>query len=128
MERAVQVLAVIHFTVIGLSHVVRPGVWASFFSLLRERGEAGVFIAAFIALTFGSLVVGFHNVWTGLPVVLTLLGWAQVIKALVYFVFPAYGLRKLQLASDRGGRVFVPPGILFLVLAAVLTFHLLRGT
>ena len=124
MERAVQVYAVINFVVIGLSHILRPRAWVTFFVLLRERGEAGVFATAFISLAFGSIVVAFHNVWTGLPLVLTLVGWAQVIKALIYFAFPAFGLRKLRIPSEERAHLFVVPGALFLVLAAVLAYHL----
>ena len=124
MERAVQVYAVINFVVIGLSHILRPRAWVTFFVLLRERGEAGVFATAFISLAFGSIVVAFHNVWTGLPLVLTLVGWAQVIKALIYFAFPAFGLRKLHIPSEERAHLFVVPGALFLGLAAVLAYHL----
>lgn len=124
MERAIQVYAIIHFLVIGLSHVLRPRAWVDLFILLRERGEAGVFATAFISLAFGSIVVAFHNVWTGLPVVLTLLGWAQVIKALIYFAFPAFGLRKLQIPSRERAHLFVVPGVVFLILAVVLVYHL----
>lgn len=81
MERAVQLLAVIHLLTIGLSHVLAPRAWADFFVGLRERGQAGVFVVAFMSLWFGSIVVAFHPVWSGIPVVLTLLGWAQVLKA-----------------------------------------------
>ena len=124
MERAVEVFAIIQFVVIGLSHILQPKAWAKFFILLRQHGEAGVFATAFLSLVFGSIVVAFHNVWTGLPLVLTLVGWAQVVKALVYFNFPGYGLRKLQIPSEERAYIFVAPGFAFLILAAVLGYHL----
>ena len=124
MERAIQVYAIIQFGVIGLSHVQRPHAWVDFFVYLRERGEAGVFATAFLSLLFGSLVVAFHNVWTGIPVLLTLVGWAQVLKALVYFAFPTCGLRKLQIPSHERAHLFVAPGVLFILLAAALGYHL----
>ena len=101
MERAVEVFALVNFLVIGLSHVLRPRAWVAFFSFLREQGEAGVFANAFLSLTFGSIVVAFHEVWTGLPLILTLVGWAQVLKALVYFTFPALGLRGLDRPREQ---------------------------
>jgi hypothetical protein len=123
MERAIQIYAIINFIVIGLSHALRPRAWVDFFVFLRERGEAGVFASAFLSLLFGSIIVAFHNVWSGIPLVLTLLGWAQVIKALINFVFPAVGLRKLQTISQERASVFVLPGILFLILAGLLGYH-----
>ena len=123
MERAVQVYAIISFVVIGLSHVLQPRAWATFFIQLREKGDAGVFATAFMSLIFGSLVVAFHNVWTGLPLVLTIVGWAQVVKALIYFTAPAVGMRRLQFVTHERANIFIPPGVIFLVLAAVLGYH-----
>lgn len=124
MERAIQIFAIINFVVIGLSHVFQPHAWVDFFVYLRERREAGVFATAFLSLMFGSIVVAFHNVWTGLPVVLTIIGWAQVLKALIYFVFPSFGLRKLQIPSHERAHLFVVPGVLFLIVAGLLVYHL----
>ena len=123
MERAVEIYAIINLTVIGISHVVRPRVWIDFFIVLRERGEAGVFAVAFLNLIFGSIIVAFHNVWLGIPMALTVLGWANVVKALLYFAFPAFGLRKLQFLSHDRANLVVVGGILFLVLAGCLGCH-----
>ena len=127
MERAVEVFAIINFVVIGLSHAFQPHAWVDFFVVLRERGHAGVFAAAFLALWFGSIVVAFHNVWTGIPIVLTLIGWGQVLKALIYFVFPSFGLRQLQRPSHDRAYQFVYGGVFFLVLAGLLSYHLLTA-
>ena len=123
MEHHVQIYAIINLTVIGLSHVVRPRVWVDFFAFLRERGEAGVFVVALLNLIFGSIIVAFHNVWSGIPLVLTVLGWASVAKALLYFIFPAIGLRRFQSLSREKANLVVVGGILFLLLAAVLGYH-----
>jgi hypothetical protein len=124
MERAVQIFALINFLVIGLSHVLQPRVWVDFFVWLRERGEAGVFANAFLSLIFGSIIVAFHNVWSGIPLVLTVIGWMQVAKALIYFLWPAFGLRKMQIPSSDRPQLFVYPGIVFLALSALLAYQL----
>jgi hypothetical protein len=127
MERAIEIYAVINLAIVGISHVVQPRAWVDFFVYLRERGEAGVFAAAFLSLIFGSLIVAFHNVWTGIPILLTLIGWAQVLKALIYFTFPAYGLRKLHIPSRDRSALFIAPGLAFIVVAGVLGYHLWFG-
>lgn len=125
MESEVQLFAIINLAIMGVSHIVRPRAWVEFFVFLRERGEAGVFAAAFISLFFGSIIVAFHNVWSGVPILLTLLGWSQVVKAAVYFAFPSYGLAKLQIPSHERPWQFAVPGVLFLAVAALLGYHLL---
>ena len=99
METAVQIFGAIHLLVIGLSHILAPRAWADFFIRLRARGESGVFVVGFMSLGFGSIIAAFHNVWSGIPAALTIIGWAQVVKALIYFCFPAFGLRRLEIVS-----------------------------
>ncbi len=57
------------------------------------------------------------------PATYTLAELAQI--AAIYFAFPAFGLRKLQIPSHERAHLFVYPGILFLVFAALLGYHVL---
>ncbi len=120
MQRAVEVFAIIHLTTMGLSHIIAHRAWARFFVLLREKGDPGVFVVAFMSLGFGSIIAAFHPVWTGLSLVLTLLAWGQVIKGLVYFIFPSFGLRRLSVITLDRSKLFVPAGVGLLALAGVI--------
>jgi hypothetical protein len=126
-QTSVQIFAVIHLATIGLSHVLAHRGWAEFFILLRGKGHAGVFVVAFLSLGFGSIIAAFHPVWSGPPIVLTLLGWSQVLKRLLYFSFPAFGLRKLDHVSLERSRMFMIPGVGFLLVAALLLWILLTN-
>lgn len=125
MERAIEIFAAVQFLVIGLSHLLQPRVWVEFFTWLRGKGHAGVFVNGFLSLTFGSLIVAFHNVWTGLPMVLTLIGWAQVIKALISFVMPQWGMRGLERVSYDRTREFVIGGVVSLAMSALMLYIVL---
>ena len=122
MEQAIEIFAAVQFLVIGLSHVFQPRVWVEFFTWLRGKGHAGVFVNGFLSLIFGSVIVAFHNVWTGLATVLTVIGWAQVIKASVSFVMPQWGMRGLQRVSYDRAREFVVGGFVFLALSALMLY------
>ena len=87
--------------------------------------RAGVFVNGFLSLGFGSIIVGFHNVWTGLPTILTVIGWAQVVKGLLSFVVPRWGMRGLQRVSYERAREFVIGGFFFLALSALMTYLVL---
>jgi hypothetical protein len=127
METSVQVLAVVNFLVLGLSHLIQPRAWVDFFVRLRKRGNAGVFVNGFLSLAFGSIVVAFHNVWSGLPMLLTLYGWALVLKALISFTMPGLALRSLQRVSHERSWRFVVPGVMFLSLGGLLAYSLVAG-
>jgi uncharacterized membrane protein len=66
VEKAIEMYAAVNFLVIGLSHLLQPRVWVDFFTWLRSKGHAGVFVNGFLSLGFGSIIVSFHNVWTEL--------------------------------------------------------------
>jgi hypothetical protein len=122
VEKATEIFAAVFLTVIGLSHVAQPLAWVEFFVWLRGKGHAGVFVNGFLSLGFGSLIVAFHNVWGGLPVLLTLLGWAQVLKGLVSFVAPQVALWGLARVSRERAWQFVAGGLLALALSGVLWY------
>ncbi len=61
MERSVEVLAIILFGVLGLSHLLQPKAWAEFFILLRGKGEAGVFVDGFLNLPLAGIIIGFQT-------------------------------------------------------------------
>jgi asparagine N-glycosylation enzyme membrane subunit Stt3 len=127
MERALEIYAIIQLTVIGLSHVVQHRAWAEFFIWLRTKGDTGVFANGFLSLLFGSIIVAFHPVWSGIPLILTVLGVLQVFKATLCFLVPSLSTRSMNRVSLEKSRMFVAPGLIFVVIAAVLTYGLARG-
>ena len=125
MELAVQKLAIVNFFVIGLSHIIQPRAWAQFFIDIREKGATGSFIVAFIHFPLGALIVAFHNVWHGLPMILTFIGYALVLKGLVYFIFPKHGLKSLSRVSLEKSWEFVAGGVFSIGLSGLLTLMLI---
>lgn len=127
MELAIQKIAVISFFIIGLSHVVQPRVWARLFIEIRNKGEVGSFIVAFIHLPLGILIVGFHDVWQGVPLLLTLCGYGWTLKGLIYFVFPKMGLKMMSRVSLERSREFVIPGMVLIGIGGLLTLSIIGG-
>ena len=58
---------------------------------------------------------------------LTLLGWAQVIKSLIAFVLPDVAMRGFKRVSHERAWEFQVPGALFVVLAALMGYVVLRS-
>ena len=124
MERAIEIFAAVNFLIIGLSHIFQHRAWTEFFMYLHQRGRVGAFANGFLSLFMGTLIVSFHNVWTGLPAVLTVLGWGMVLKAVITFVNPAWGLRSMARVREDNSRQFIVAGVLFVVVAAVLGYSI----
>jgi hypothetical protein len=128
MIEGIQIFALIHCLLMGFSHLLQPKVWIEFFIFLRDKGHIGVFINGFLSLAFGSVIVAFHPVWHGLAIILTLVGWAQLIKASICFLFPSIGLRSLHLVDREQPNKFRIAGIVLLAIAGVLAYSLLGSS
>jgi hypothetical protein len=122
MERPVEVLAIILFGVLGLSHILQPKTWAEFFILLHSKGEAGAFVDGFLNLPLGGVIIGFHNKWSGIPMMLTLVGWCLLIKALIRFCAPKLSVRIMARVSVERSWEFQVAGALLVVLAGFLGY------
>jgi uncharacterized membrane protein len=120
MEQATQVFAAVSFLVIGLSHLGQPKAWVAFYQALAARGSAGAFLEGFLLLNFGAIIVAFHNVWHGPALLLTLVGWAQVLKGLGRFVAPQVALRVMQRATPERAWSFQIGGAFALALSGFL--------
>lgn len=127
MERAVEVFVAVGFLGVGLSHLLQPLAWVEFFVWLRSQGRCAVFLEGLLTLYCGALVVAFHNVWTGLPVVITLIGWGMVLKATVRLVAPGLGLRIYERITPERAWHFRATGILALALSAFSGWLALSG-
>ena len=126
MELAVTKLAIICFLITGVSHIVQPRVWAQFFIDMHSKGEVGSFHNALLHFPLGALIASFHNVWHGLPIVLTLIGWGLVLKSFIYFVFPGHGVKMLARVSTERSWEFIVAGAFSIGLSGLLLFSLLR--
>ena len=127
MEASVEMLAAVCFFVTGVSHVAQPRAWAEFFIEMRGRGEVGSLQNALLHFPLGAVVVSFHNVWAGLPLILTLVGWGLVFKSLLYFTLPKYGLRKgLGMVSVEKSGGFVVVGVFAIALGVLFAYLAVR--
>jgi hypothetical protein len=126
MERAVEIFAAVHFLIMGLSHIIQARSWAEFFVWLHGRGRVGVFIHGFISLGFGSVIVAFHNVWSGLPMILTIVGWAYIFKAGLCFLLPQTQIYTLGRVAPERAREFIIPGAVFVALALLQLYIVWR--
>ena len=127
MERSVEVLAIILFGVLGLSHILQPKAWVEFFILLRSKRETGAFVDGFLNLPLAGIIIGFHNTWSGIPAVLTLMGWCLIIKSLSRFCAPKLALRVMARVSVERSWEFQVAGAALVAFAGLLGLGVYAG-
>jgi hypothetical protein len=127
VETSIEKLVAICFLVIGLSHIVQPRAWVKFFIMFREQGEVGSILNGLLHFPLGALIVSFHNVWHGIPLVVTIMGWGLLIKSLIYLTYPKHGVRVLSQVTLEKSWGFVVAGVVAVGLSGLIAFSLLNG-
>jgi len=54
----------------------------------KNKGVSMLF--GIISLVFGMLIVTYHNIWNGWAVIVTIMGWAGIIKGALILIFPTF--------------------------------------
>jgi uncharacterized protein YjeT (DUF2065 family) len=105
METGIERLAAFAFIVTGLSHIAAPRTWARFLIGLREKGEVGGFLNAWVHIPLGLLILAFHWVWTWPGLLVTLIGCGLALKGALYFLWPALALKSMaHVSEEKAGR------------------------
>src|ERR1044072_4028994 len=124
MTTSVEKLTALFFLVTGLSHLLQPRVWVQFFIMLREKGEVGSFLNGLVHFPLGAFIVAFHNIWHGIPMIVTIIGWGLVVKGTLYFTAPRFGLRMLSTVSMERSWQFAVAVVFSVLLAGVIMYPL----
>jgi len=126
LAHVAEIIAALMFLIMGASHLIQPKVWVDFFVTLHRLGHVGVFVNSFLSLFFGILVVALHNIWTWPAIILTLIGWAQVLKATVGFIAPSVALRGLAMVRPDNEWHFIAAGVPSFALGLWFLFYAVR--
>jgi len=124
METSVEKLTALFFLVTGLSHIVQPRAWVQFFIMLREKQEVGSLLNGLVHFPLGAFIVAFHNVWHGIPMIVTIIGWGLVLKSTIYFTYPRHGVRMLSIVSLERSWQFVVAGVVSVAVAGLIMYPL----
>jgi hypothetical protein len=120
MRDAIQVFAIINLLVMGLSHALQPRAWAELFVRVVGQGRPGAMGVGGLHLLFGAIIVAGHAVWSGVPTLLTILGWGWTLKGALYLWFPEVGLRSMARVDPEKPRGFVVAGLVMITVGAIL--------
>lgn len=120
---AVELIMAVSCAIMGLSHILQPGMWSGYFMALHAKGTAGLVERTFaLELWPAMLILTLHQVWWGWGIVLTVYGWAQLTKVSIAMLAPELALRGLRLA-EKPSR-FVAAGIMLLSLGTTAALAL----
>ncbi len=120
IETGIERLTALALVITGLSHIAAPRAWARFFIGIREKGEVGGFLNAYVHIPLGLLILAFHPVWRGPGLLVTLIGCALTFKGTLHFLWPALSQRSLAHISEERAWQFRIAGVPAVALGLVI--------
>lgn len=119
-----QVLGAI-FAIMGLSVVIdRKNLSVALDKVSEDRGF--LWLWGFLILTMGAVIIVMNNVWTsGLPLLITILGWLTLIKGAFLLLLPIPAISLYRKCNKDSVLVF--GGIVAFILGLVLLYLSNRG-
>lgn len=117
MEVSIITAKIIALTYIsfGIAVLREKAVFSQFIADF-EKSPALIFLTGFIALIIGMLLVEHHNVWAkNWTVLITLIGWASLLKGIMLLAFPEAASQFKNLYSNTrvSGIFIIAIGLLF---------------
>jgi hypothetical protein len=77
------------------------------------------------AFPLGAFIVAFQNVWHGILMIVTIIGWGLVIKSIIYFTYLRHGVRMPSMVSLERSWHFVIAGAISVAIGGLILFPLL---
>ncbi len=72
---------------IGLGMLMSPGHYKKMMDEMMKSSSI-LYFGGILATLAGFLIVTFHNVWEGWPMIITIFGWLALVKGFALLVFP----------------------------------------
>ncbi len=108
------------FVVVGFGIILNRG----FYQKVMEdfcKNSALVFFGGMFPLILGLVIVLTHNIWVcGWPVLITVYGWAAILKGVWMLVFPGSAIKLTQAYSKKKTFLLVH-SIVILIIGLALT-------
>lgn len=121
-------LAIPALIILGLSQLYATHLWQRYYARLGVLGCNGVRLNGLVSLLLGGLIVAFHNVWSGPPILLTMMGWLLLVESALCLVVPNAGLAGLvEMDHEVRGRIVKGTGVALIIVGGVLGIHLLTA-
>lgn len=117
---AVQLIMFFACILMGLSHILQPKMWVDYFRQMQTTGHSALITRTMTFELWPALIlVSLHQVWAGPGIILTVYGWALLLKCTISLLFPQLGMRSLkQIERGKKGIIIAGFALIFIGLCA----------
>ena|SRR5690606_42069296 len=111
----------IFYIILGLSFMFQPSLWMDFMKAFN-RSPYKLIPFSMLILPLGLFIVFYHNIWILEPkVVVTIIGWGAIIKALIALLAPKV-LLGIMPSFKLWRRFYALEGVFSMALGALVIY------
>ncbi|MCV6603870.1 MAG: hypothetical protein OIF34_01090 [Porticoccaceae bacterium] len=119
-------LTITHITawmilLMGLSVVINPRGWQQLFNDTLENPRRAMPLFLFF-LFFGLFIITQHDLWRGKGLVVSIIGWATVIKSMIYLCVPQVMAKFRHFAEPKSLPLMRIAGVAWVLVGAWILF------
>ena len=106
------------FIVLGLSIYLNKA-WTAIVIDEFTKSQGLIWLAGLITVMLGAFLVVTNNLWiSGLPIVITVIGWLTLLKGATILIFPNFSINYYKKINT--GKIFTWGGIIIFILGLLL--------
>lgn len=108
----------LYLAIVGISILLKAKELHATHDLLKNKPLAHAL--GMLVLLIGLMLVLAHNIWVkSWPVIITIIGWAVLLKAIAFLLLP-HGMFKSMAKSCGKKSCYVLGGVIYLILGLIL--------
>lgn len=123
MEQAVAFIAGASYLAIGLSFILSSKDWLGFFKSIQKHGRKAGLALGLFHLAIGSFILGFHWKWSGLPLLLSILGAKALFEGYIYTIFPGVCIKLLKWYEPYFKQILLLSGFITVLISLVFFYE-----
>lgn len=121
--QAIEFMSALTFLMIGLSYMLRSKDWIIWMENFYKNSPQSSLVLGSSNVFIGSLILGFHWVWQGLPVIISVIAVVIIIKGMLNLLLPARTLSKMAQVYIKHELWLRMIGIVLVILSVLLFNH-----
>ena len=118
---AIEFIVGITFLFLGVSFILRQNDWIKLVEHAEAQGNRAVLFMGIFNTMAGSVILGFHFIWTGMSIIVTIIGVIFLVRGFMCLIYPSWVLKKLhRLMNHSRNNLKIASVIIILTSALVL--------
>ncbi len=120
MDQPIELIVGIVFLLVGTSMIVRKKEWKQLTHYFAEKGAPLVLLTGSIDILIGSMIVGFHWIWSGASAITTAIGAWLFIRGCVRIFCPIWVAERIKNFTKGSDSIFWIAGLIILIASTII--------